>query len=99
MMSSGRIVFAPALALLACASQLPAQAIRRSQLATVSQLIADTRLEILYRRPVARGRTLFGTLVPWGRIWSPSADSVARLTTSGPLELNGSRIPAGSYGV
>lgn len=71
----------------------------RSQLGVVSQSVAGTRVEIAYRRPVARGRQLFGSLVPWGRIWTPSADSAARLTTSGPLQVNGSELPAGSYSV
>jgi hypothetical protein len=65
----------------------------------VSQSVAGTRVEIVYRRPVARGRQLFGSLVPWGRIWTPSADSAARLTTSGPLQVNGSDLPAGTYSV
>ena len=71
----------------------------RSQLDGVSQSIMGTRVEIVYRRPVARGRTLFGALVPWGRIWTPSADSAARFTTSGPLQVNGAELPAGSYSV
>lgn len=71
----------------------------RSQLGTVAQSIAGTRVEIVYRRPVARGRTLFGSLVPWGRVWTPSADTAARLTTSGPLQINGAELPAGTYSV
>ena len=71
----------------------------RSQLAGVSQNIMGTRIEIVYRRPVARGRQLFGSLVPWGRVWTPSADSAARFTTSGPLQVNGAELPAGSYSV
>jgi hypothetical protein len=43
----------------------------KSQLGTVSQTIAGTRVEIVYRRPVARGRELFGSLVSWGRVWDP----------------------------
>jgi Protein of unknown function (DUF2911) len=90
-----------ACALAACGTSRPASAQNtpRSQAGTVSQQLAGTRIELAYHRPVARGRTLFGALVPWGRIWSPSADSVARFTTTGPLELNGSRLAAGSYGV
>jgi hypothetical protein len=90
-----------AVAVAACGTSRPsaAQATPRSQPATVGQSLAGTRIEIAYHRPVARGRALFGALVPWGRIWSPSADSVARLTLSGPVELNGSRLAAGSYGL
>jgi hypothetical protein len=71
----------------------------RSQLGTVTQMVAGTRVEIEYRRPVARGRALFGALVPWGHVWTPSADSAARITLSGPVEVNGSPLAAGSYGV
>ena len=66
----------------------------RSQLGVVSQSIAGTRVEIVYRRPVARGRQLFGSLVPWGRIWTPSADSAARLTTCWAAAA-GERLSAG----
>jgi hypothetical protein len=74
-----------------------AQAIPRSQLGSVSQTVAGTRIEIEYRRPTARGRVLFGALVPWGRVWSPGSDSAARVTLSGPVEVNGAALAAGSY--
>jgi hypothetical protein len=81
------------------AACLAAQSPPKSQLGTVSQLIVGTRVEVVYRRPVARGRDLFGALVPWDRIWTPSADSAARITLSAPLEINGSRLAAGSYSI
>jgi hypothetical protein len=71
----------------------------RSQLGVVTQSVAGARIEIVYRRPVARGRSLFGFLVPWGQIWTPSADTAARFTTSAPLEINGAKLAAGSYSV
>ena len=69
----------------------------KSQLATVTQHIAGARVELVYRRPVARGRALFGALVPWGRIWTPSADSAARITVSMPITVNGAALAAGTY--
>jgi hypothetical protein len=81
----------------AIASNACAQATPKSQLGVVTQSIAAARIEIVYRRPVARGRALFGALVPWGRIWTPSADSAARFTTSAPIDVNGSRLAAGTY--
>jgi hypothetical protein len=74
-----------------------AQSIHKSQLATVSQMIGDARVEIVYRRPVARGRDLFGSLVPFGQVWSPSADSAAVFTTTKELEIAGVKLPAGRY--
>ena len=80
----------------ACSAQ---QSIRKSQLATVSQMVGDARIEIIYRRPVARGRELFGKLVPYGTLWSPSADSATVFSTTKDLELAGSKLPAGRYSV
>jgi hypothetical protein len=84
---------------LVAASQLQAQSIPRSQLAGVSQNLAGTQIEIVYRRPSARGRELFGALVPWDKVWTPSADTAARITISAPVLFNGSELAAGSYSV
>jgi hypothetical protein len=92
-----RVVLMAAVLLAAGVACARAQPTPRSQLGTVSQSIAGTRVEIVYRRPVARGRALFGALVPWRQMWTPSADSAARITLSGPVEINGSRLAAGSY--
>jgi hypothetical protein len=88
-----------ALALEVAGSTACAQTNYKSQLGTVSQQVMDTRIDVRYRRPVARGRELFGALVPWGRIWTPSADSAAVLTVSSPITVNGEQLPAGSYGI
>jgi len=78
----------------ACAAQGPN---RRSQPGSVSQSVMDTRIDIAYRRPVARGRELFGALVPWNRVWTPSADTAALFTTNTPIRVNGEALPAGTY--
>lgn len=90
---------AVALAFAAGCRRSDAQSIPRSQLATVEQQVAGARISITYRRPVARGRALFGSLVRWGEVWSPSSDSAARLTVTAPVTVNGQPLPAGAYGV
>ena len=85
--------------IMVAASCLDAQTGRRSQYATVSQLVGDAKIEIVYRRPVARGRALFGSLVPWSKVWTPSADSAALFTSSVDLDVNGSTLRAGTYGI
>ncbi|MBA3342247.1 MAG: DUF2911 domain-containing protein [Gemmatimonadaceae bacterium] len=88
------------MSMLALAGSAGAQPeIRKSQLATVSQMVGSARIEIVYRRPVARGRELFGGIVPYGRPWSPSADSAALFTASRDLEVEGLRLAAGRYSV
>ena len=51
----------------------------------------------MYRRPVARGRDLFGSLIPWGRVWSPSADSATTFSVSAPIEIGDGKLAAGTY--
>ena len=87
-----------ALCAAAAASTACAQApTPRSQLGIVTQYVAGTKIEVVYRRPVARGRALFGALVPFDKIWSPSSDTAARFTISTPITVNGSPLAAGSY--
>ena len=92
-----RLTAMVSLVLIAAPACSSAQSIRRSQLATVAQMIGDARVEIIYRRPVARGRDLFGALVPFGDIWSPSADSAAVFTTTKELQIAGAKLPPGRY--
>ena len=85
--------------LLGIGCQSDAQEIPKSQRATVSQMVGPTRIEIIYHRPVARGRELFGALVPYDRVWSPSADTAAIFSTTTALDVKGSKLPAGRYSV
>jgi len=68
-----------------------------SQHGSVSQQIAGTRVTIDYNRPVARGRTLFGSLVSWGEVWNPGADNATSITLSTGVKVNGQTLAAGSY--
>ena len=76
---------------------LKAQPNKKSQLATVSQVVSSAKIDIVYRRPVARGRALFGALVPYGKIWTPSADSAAVFTTSSDIDIAGRKLKKGTY--
>ena len=79
-----------------CATAV-AQRPRLSQHGSVSQQIAGTKVTIEYNRPVARGRQLFGSLVPWGRIWNPGADSATNIAFSTNVQVNGQTLEAGTY--
>jgi hypothetical protein len=68
-----------------------------SQHGTVSQRVGYTDIAIVYNRPVARGRTLFGGVVRWGRIWNPGADSATVVTFSRDVMVEGMPLAAGSY--
>ncbi len=68
-----------------------------SQHGTVSQRVGYTDISVTYNRPVARGRTLFGDVVHWGRVWTPGADSTTMVEFSRDVEVEGQALKAGSY--
>ena len=68
-----------------------------SQRGSVSQNVAYTTISIAYGRPVARGRALFGSLVPWDQIWHPGADSATRITFDHDILVEGKPLRAGEY--
>jgi hypothetical protein len=86
------------LALWAVSSHATAQQrIPPSQMGTVTQRVGYTDIAISYRRPVARGRELFGDVVRWGRIWTPGADSATAIEFSRDVDVEGQALAAGSY--
>ena len=60
-----------------------------SQHGEVSQRIAATTMTVVYNRPVARGRELFGSLVPYGRVWCPCADDATTIALTTDVKING----------
>lgn len=68
-----------------------------SQRGSVTQMVAFTKISVAYGRPVARGRALFGALVPWDSVWHPGADSATRVTFSHDVLVDGKSLRAGEY--
>jgi len=83
----------------ACPAVGSGQAIAFSQHGSVTQTVAFTQITIDYNRPVARGRVLFGALVPWNEVWHPGADSATRISFSKDVVLEGRPVAAGRYSV
>lgn len=71
--------------------------IRGSEHAVVAQTIDGTTVTIEYSRPVARGRTLFGDLVPYDVVWTPGANWATTIDVDKDIRLNGTDVPAGKY--
>ena len=74
-------------------------AVKPSQRGSVSQHVAGTKITVEYNRPVARGRELFGALVPYARIWCPGADDCTTLAVSTPIKIESRDLAAGTYTV
>ena len=80
-------------------SVIPLDQVKPSQRGSVSQTIANTELIITYDRPVARGRELFGGIVPYGEIWNPGANNATTITVSRRVTINGNPLAAGKYSI
>lgn len=68
-----------------------------SQRGSVTQDVAFTHIAVEYGRPVARGRALFGQLVPWDSVWHPGADSATRISFDHDVLVEGHAVKAGEY--
>jgi hypothetical protein len=68
-----------------------------SQRQSMTQNVALTTISIEYGRPVARGRVLWGQLVPWDSVWHPGADTATRVSISRDVTIEGKPLAAGDY--
>jgi hypothetical protein len=64
---------------------------------TVRASIGSATFTVDYGRPLARGRALLGDVIPYDRVWRTGANAATQFTTSAPITLAGTLVPAGSY--
>ncbi|OOG65886.1 DUF2911 domain-containing protein [Flavobacterium sp. A45] len=65
--------------------------------ATVFQTVGLTDVEIVYSRPAARGRAVFGNLVPFGKVWRTGANENTTISFSEDIVIDGKTLPKGKY--
>jgi hypothetical protein len=85
---------------------LPSVAQERARISphdTAKGTIDGDEIKIVYGRPYTKDpktgekRKIWGTLVPFEKVWRLGADEATMLTTKKALEIGGKSIPAGSY--
>jgi hypothetical protein len=64
---------------------------------TINQIVGLTDVEIEYSRPSARGRNVFGELVPFGKVWRTGANSNTTISFSEDVVINGKTLKKGKY--
>jgi hypothetical protein len=64
---------------------------------SVRIVTAAGEVKVCYSRPSARGRTVFGELVRWGRPWRTGANEPTLLHLPAAMEVAGVRLDAGRY--
>jgi hypothetical protein len=72
---------------------------RLSQRATVVQRIGLTDISIIYHRPLAGTRELFGKTVPYGQVWRAGANENTTISFTDDVSVEGHPLPAGAYGL
>ena len=72
---------------------------RISPSSELEQMVGLTEIEIDYNRPSARGREIFGNLVPFGKLWRTGANSGTEISFSTPVIIDGKEIEEGSYSI
>jgi len=70
-----------------------------SPAAKVEQVVGLTDVSIEYSRPGMRGRTIFGDLVPYGKVWRTGANARTKVTFGNDVTVGGKTLKAGSYAI
>jgi len=64
---------------------------------TTRAQIGNAMFLVDYSRPLLRGRTLLGDVIPYDYVWRTGANAATQFTTSAPIKLAGMDVPAGTY--
>ena len=72
---------------------------RDSQHAEVRQRIGLTDVTISYSRPLVKGRKIWGSLVPYDKVWRAGANENTTITFTDPVTIEGKPLAAGTYGL
>ncbi len=75
--------------------QMPAP----SSTQTIKQNFGMGSIELTYSRPNAKGRKVYGDLVPFGKLWRTGANGATLIKFTDMVELGGKKIDTGSYAI
>lgn len=70
-----------------------------SPAASLTQTVGLTDFSVEYSRPGMRGRTIFGNLVPYGKVWRTGANQRTKITSSTAFTVGGEELKAGTYAI
>lgn len=87
------------MAFAAFAVQAQIQTAQPSPFSKIHQVVGLTDISVEYSRPAMRGRTIFGDLVPYGKLWRTGANLRTKFTTSTDITVQGKELKKGTYGI
>ncbi|MES2412145.1 MAG: DUF2911 domain-containing protein [Bacteroidota bacterium] len=65
--------------------------------AVLTQTVGLTEVIVDYSRPSAKGRIIFGDLVPFGKLWRTGANANTTVSFSEDVVINGTTLKKGKY--
>ncbi|MGM1428208.1 DUF2911 domain-containing protein [Sphingobacterium lactis] len=63
----------------------------------IIQDLGIEQVSVIYQRPSAKGRTIFGDLVPYGQIWRTGANNATNITFQSEVMIEGQKLDSGTY--
>ncbi len=70
-----------------------------SPFSKVEQKVGLTDVTLEYSRPAMRGRTIFGDLVPYDKLWRTGANANTIITFGDDVTVEGQEVKAGTYSI
>jgi hypothetical protein len=66
---------------------------------TITQSFATSKIEISYSRPGVKGRTIFGDVVPFDKVWRTGANNATTIYFGEDVTVNNTKLTKGKYGL
>lgn len=66
---------------------------------TLKQSFALSEVSIEYSRPSAKGRVIFGDVVPFGKMWRTGANASTKITLAEAVTIQGTKVEPGTYAI
>lgn len=92
-----RVIIALALFIASLSIEAQVKVPQSSPKSTLIQTVGLTEIEVEYSRPSARGRVVFGDLVPFGKVWRAGANANTTISFSDDVVINGATLKKGKY--
>ena len=94
-----KILIALAIILAPFAAEAQVRTPQASPKAYIKQTVGLTDVEVTYSRPGARGRAVFGNLVPFGKLWRTGANENTVINFSDDVVIDGKTLKKGKYAI
>lgn len=94
-----KLLIAFAIILAPFATQAQIKTPQASPKGYIKQTVGLTDIEVTYSRPSAKGRAVFGNLVPFGKLWRTGANENTIINFSDDVIIDGKTLKKGKYSI